>query len=188
MRQLLAGRRGEKKNRLPNKRESEKARNRSASAKWAGNKGKSSAHLRVKWTVDNINRGRCRWCAREGKFRAILFALRVSRAVSRPPPSRRPHPVFLRISLTSSPSHDSASRENTSRGIFRDAVSPVPRRKSLNAIKVFLEKILREVSSPSSKVNLLSETSNMEASLSPPLRHLKTFYSVSSPRSFSPIW
>lgn len=82
MRQLLAGRRGEKKNRLPNKRESEKARNRSASAKWAGNKGKSSAHLRVKWTVDNINRGRCRWCAREGKFRAILFALRVSRTVS----------------------------------------------------------------------------------------------------------
>lgn len=71
-----------KKNRLPNKRESEKARNRSASAKWAGNKGKSSAHLRVKWTVDNINRGRCRWCAREGKFRAILFALRVSRTVS----------------------------------------------------------------------------------------------------------
>lgn len=55
--QLLATARGtKKKNRLPNKRESGKARNRrSASAKWGGNRGESSAHLRVKWTVDNIN-------------------------------------------------------------------------------------------------------------------------------------
>lgn len=62
-------------------------------------------------------------------------------------PPRIAHPAipFLRIALASS--RDSASRENTSRGIFRDAVSLVPRRKSLNAIKVFLEKILREVSS-----------------------------------------
>lgn len=53
--QLLATARRTKKNRLPNKRESGKARNRSASAKWGGNRGESSAHLRVKWTVDNIN-------------------------------------------------------------------------------------------------------------------------------------
>jgi len=65
-----------KKNRLPNKRESEKARNRSASAKWAGNRGKSSAHLRVKWTVGNINRAVAVVEGTQGrKFRTILFAV-----------------------------------------------------------------------------------------------------------------
>lgn len=68
----LAGRRGEK-NRLPNKRESEKARNRSTSAKWAGNKGKSSAHLRVKWTVDNINRGPLPVVREGGKISSDTF-------------------------------------------------------------------------------------------------------------------
>jgi len=136
-----------KKNRLPNKRESEKARNRSASAKWAGNRGKSSAHLRVKWTVGNINRA----VAVVGETQGGKFRYFLPCASHRHPPHAPKCGIspfyFLRISLSSSPSHDSTSRENTSRGIFRDAVSLVPRRKSLNAIKVFLEKILREVSS-----------------------------------------
>lgn len=124
-----------------------KARNRSASAKWAGNRGESSAHLRVKWTVDNINRAAAPPPPERNARRKIsndTFCPRVSPAT--------PITVFLPVSFSlslifSSLSHDSASRENTSREIFRDAVSLVPRRKSLNAIKVFLEKILREVSS-----------------------------------------
>lgn len=72
-------------------------------------------------------------------------------------------PLLLFLSSSTSRPSSRIAREYFRR-IFRDAVSLVPRRKSLNAIKVFLEKILREVSSRSSKVNLLSETFNMEAS------------------------
>ena len=135
-----------KKNRLPNKRESQNARNRSASAKWARNRGESSAHSRVKWTVDNINRtaaatGETR---NGGKFRT--FCKHPALLLPSLSQCQRRFPLYLSFLLSSS-SHDSALRENTSTGFFRVAVSSVPRRKSLNVIKVFLEKILREVSS-----------------------------------------
>lgn len=127
-------------------------------------------HLRVKWTVDKINRDGRNFQPshsamprrnERGNFRVILFVLpyaidSLSLSLSSP---------FFSLFLSSPTSRPSSriAREYFRR-IFRDAVSLVPRRKSLNAIKVFLEKILREVSSRSSKVNLLSETFNMEAS------------------------
>lgn len=82
-----------------------KARNRSASAKWAGNRGESSSHLRVKWTVDNINRAAVPPPLERNARRKMsndTFYPRIS------PSQQPPISVFLRISLSLSSSSSSS--------------------------------------------------------------------------------